>query len=96
MLISASSRPKNLKRGTSMKKFCQALGFKDEVGLTQLCGRIELSGEQPTEFAFLLGLFRAFHPLKDESTEILIKINGKRFASYSRDRAGDRGEGERT
>lgn len=57
MLIDASTRPRNLKRGVSMKKLSKALGFEKEVGLHEAVGRLELSAEQPSEFRFLAALF---------------------------------------
>lgn len=91
MLISASVRPRNLKRGTTDKKLCQLLGFKEAVGLSQLCGRIELSAEQPGEFGFLTNLFRAFQPLKDDKkVRVVIEINGKPSCAYTREPAKEK------
>ena len=82
MLISADVRPRNLKKGVSLKKFCEALGFKDMVGLRQLCGRLELSGETQSEFAFLTALNEAFCPWHDKSSRIVVEIDGKQVCSY--------------
>ena len=83
MIIEARVRPKYLKRGVSMKKFCQALGFKEEVGLSQLCCHFALSGESGPEFGFLTNLYRAFQPAKNQSTRVVIEIDGKAVCQYT-------------
>jgi hypothetical protein len=82
MIIEASVRPRNVKRGVSTKKLCQALGFKDEVGLNSMCGRLDLSAERPGEFGFLAAMFRALAH-SNESSEITVSVDGKKLVTYS-------------
>lgn len=87
MLISAAVRPRNLKRGVTDKKLGKMLGFEEAVGLTQVCGRIELSADRPQEFFFLRELYRALTPFTGmKSARIIIEINGKEEAVYSYDK----------
>lgn len=60
MLITASVRPKGLKRGVTCKAWCKAIGFKEEVGLHETCGRLELSAAGPQDAAFLHSLNQCF------------------------------------
>jgi len=60
MNIDLGVTPKGLKRGVSVKKWCQALGFKDAVGLADTCGRIELNATSPNDCRFLKVLADAF------------------------------------
>ena len=83
MLIEASVRPRNMKRGAKTKDLCKALGFKDEVGLSQMVGRLDLSAEHPHEFGLLLGLFNAFHPIRNQSAKITVEIDGKPWCTYT-------------
>ena len=83
MLIQASVRPRNMKQGITTKKLCQELGFKKEVGLTQICGRLDLSATRPQDFGILVALFNAFSPVSNDSSEIIIKRNGKMVMTYT-------------
>lgn len=87
MIIAANVRPRNLKRGVTDKKLGELLGFKEAVGLSQTCGRLELSAESPKEFAFLHALHRSINPLKNESSKIIIEVNGETLVTYTRDAA---------
>ena len=56
MLISASVRPRGLKRGRNMeKKLAEILHC--EADLRDMVGRLELSADRPSEFAFLRELY---------------------------------------
>lgn len=83
MMIHASTRPKGLKKGTTMKKFAKVLGFESEPGLHDLCGLIELSGEDVAEFQFLTVLWRALSPVRHSKTKISVEIDGKVVGSYT-------------
>ena len=83
MNIEASVRPRNLKRGTSDKKLAAALGFKEPIGLSDAVGRLEFSAESRGEFMFLKGLYKAFHPLSDKPTRIIVEIGGKTICCYT-------------
>lgn len=84
MLISAAVRPRNLRRGVTDKKLGKLLGFEEAVGLTQVCGRIELSASEPREFFFLRELYHALTPTTGmKSARIVVEIDGKEVAQYS-------------
>jgi hypothetical protein len=90
MLISASIRPRGIKRGVSDKKLAAALGI--EPCLTKMVGRLELSANRPQEFAFLHAIYEAFHPVKNQSSKIIVEIDGKPLMSYSQARAQEKGK----
>jgi hypothetical protein len=84
MLISAAVRPRNMKRGISDKKLCKALGFKEAVGLHDICGRLELSADRPSDFFFLKELYRAVSPFSSsKSTRILVEVDGNMTAEFN-------------
>lgn len=83
MIITASVRPRGLKRGTTDKKLAQLLGFEESVGLAKICGRIELSATRANEFYFLKELYNALMPCEGtKSTRIIVEIDGKEVAVY--------------
>lgn len=82
MLIQASVRPRNMKRGITTKKLCHELGFNEEVGLTKICGRLDLSATRHQDFGILVALLNALSPVGDDSSEIVIKRNGKEVMTY--------------
>jgi hypothetical protein len=84
MLIEASTKPRNLKRGYKVKKLHKALGFSDEVGLYDCCGRLNLSAEEPNEFAVLTGLLKALMPVKNSRSKITVEIDGEKLFEYSK------------
>lgn len=92
MIIEASVRPKNMKRGVSTKSLCQALGFRSEVGLHNLVGKLNLSAEEPGDFGFLLGLYRALSPTG--RSKITVELDGKVFCTYSHGGGKDGKESE--
>lgn len=57
MRITASVRPSGLKRGTTDKKLCKLLGLKETVGLSHICGRLELNATRPVEFEILHAIY---------------------------------------
>src|ERR1700721_769319 len=86
MHIHASVRPNGLKRGVTDKKLGELLGFKEAVGLTDVCGMLALSATQPREFFFLKELYEAVTPMASTKTsENIVQINGKETARYSYD-----------
>lgn len=80
MLIEASVRPRNMKRGVKIERLAEAL--KTEPSLSKMVGRMDLSAEKPFEFAFLRELYRAFCPIGTEPTKITIEIAGKTTCTY--------------
>ena len=84
MLISAAVRPRGLKRGVTDKKLCKSLGFEEAVGLHDICGKLELSADRPSDFFFLRELYRAVSPIStNKSARILVEVDGKMTAEYT-------------
>lgn len=85
MLISASVRPRGLKRGVTDKKLGELLGFKEAVGLNDVCGKLELSADKPSEFFFLKYLYEAVGDRGNKAVKVTVEIDGKEVAKYWKD-----------
>ena len=79
MNIGLSVRPSGLKKGVSTKKWCQALGFPQEVGLSKTCGQIELNAQGPQDCAFLLAVSNA---LSGKGRIVIYDEDGKEVAQW--------------
>ena len=82
MFTHASVKPKGLKKGVTEKKWCQALGFKDVVGLSQTVGQLDFSATGRDDAVFLCLLFDIF---VDGGQVKLFDKDGKPTGTYTRE-----------
>jgi len=83
VITTAQVKPKGLKRDVTEKKWCQALGFKDAVGLSDTVGNIELSSCGPHDSAFLVYLFDVF---ADGGSIETFDNDGKKTSKYTQEK----------
>lgn len=84
MIISASVRPRGLKRGVSTKKVHEAMGWPEEMGLSKVCMQLDLTAERPSEAGLLHFLELTFSDRKGEHTVIVQGPDGKEVMRYGK------------